>query len=221
MTAVKVRGRMKAHASIGNVEWATKVLLRVGTKPGARYVQSRKMDRSDRGGNSLDEPRHGVDYEPALRVIGRHLDAEPAYHISLLETVDGFTVRSHPSGHRPDGTSNLYSWDRLNDLVIYQTAGRGVRRRRSRHSGMWANFPNGHEDFFRALGHELDEQQASSLAVDEVPEGVAVSYLRPRAAETLLFEKVHRVMRREDIEEALRAARARRGRSTTPTTNSA
>ena len=167
----------------------------------------------------MDEPAQRDEYEPALRVIGRHLDAEPAYHISLLETVDGFTVRSHPSGHRPDGISIVYSWNRLHDLVIYQMAGRGLRRRRSRHSGMWANFPNGHEDFFRALGHELDAQQASSLAVDEVPEGVAVSYLRPREAESLLFEKVHRVMRREDIEEALYAARGRRGQSVSSTTN--
>jgi hypothetical protein len=159
----------------------------------------------------MEEPQGRVGYEHALRVIGRHLDAEPVYHVTLLEVVDGFTVRSHASAHRSDGTSTHYSWDRLRDLVIYQTAGRGVKRRRSRHSGMWANYPNGHEDFFRALGHELDADHASSLAVDEVPDGIAVSYMRPMETDSVQYQKVHRMMQRDDVEALLRAAQARRG----------
>jgi hypothetical protein len=158
----------------------------------------------------MEDEQSRVGYEPALRVIGRHLDAEPSYYVSLLEAVDGFTVRSHPSAHRSDGMTSHYSWERLRDLVIYQTAGRGVRRRQSRHSGMWGNFPNGHEDFFRALGHELDDQQATSLTVDEVPEGVTISYVRP-GGDHLQYEKVHRLMRLEDIEVLLQEAQARRG----------
>lgn len=157
-----------------------------------------------------EQPDVGIGYEPALRVIGRHLDAEPAYHVSVLEVADGFTVRSHPSTHRAEGHTIHYSWDRLTDLVVYQTAGRGVRRRRSRHSGMWELFPNGHEDFFRALGHELDVERASSITVDEVKEGVAVSYFRPSESDPSQAEKVHRLMRREDIEAMLKAAQARR-----------
>lgn len=155
-------------------------------------------------------------YEPALRVIGRHLDAEPAYHISVLEVADGFAVRSHPSGHRSEGRTAHFSWDRLDDLVIYQTAGRGVRRRPPRHSGMWENFPNGHEDFFRALGHVLDAESASSLSVDEVAEGVAVSYMRPSRDDTLHLEKQHSVLRREDIEHLLHDAQQRRTQQGAP-----
>jgi hypothetical protein len=159
-----------------------------------------------------DEQDAGIGYEPALRAIGRHLDAEPAYHISVLEVADGFTVRSHPSPHRADGHTLHYSWDRLTDLVVYQIAGRGVRRRKSRHSGLWEHFPNGHEDFFRALGHELDQERASNLTVDEVDEGVAVSYMRPNPDEPFRMDKIHRVMARDDIESMLKAAQARRGR---------
>ena len=158
-----------------------------------------------------------VEYEPALRVIGRHLDAEPAYHISVLEVADGFTVRSHPSRHRSDGRTVHFTWDRLRDLSIFQTAGRGCRRRPRRHSGMWANFPNGHEDFFRALGHDLDESGASSLSVDEMPEGVAVSYMRPNQDDPLYFDKYHQVMRKEDIERMLQVAQERRNGRRTPT----
>jgi hypothetical protein len=160
---------------------------------------------------TVQEQQDGaIGYEPALRVIGRHLDAEPAYHVRVVEEADGFTVRSHPSIDRTDERRTHYSWDRLHDLVVYQTAGRGVRRRRSRHSGLWENFPNGHEDFFRALGHELDQENASNLSVDEVEEGVAVSYTRPSENDPDRPDTVHRMMQRADIEAMLRAAQARR-----------
>src|SRR5947209_6554777 len=151
-----------------------------------------------------------LDYESALRVIGRHLDTEPTYHMSLLEVRDGFTVRSHPSRFRSDARTSQFTWDRLNDLVIFHMAGRGCMRRRPRHSGIWANFPNGHEDFFRALGHQLDKQGGSSLSVEELPDGVGVSYLRPAVGDGSGSEKAHSVMAYGEIEQMLEAARQRR-----------
>jgi hypothetical protein len=151
-----------------------------------------------------------LDYESALRVIGRHLDTEPTYHMSLLEVRDGFTVRSHPSRFRSDARTSQFTWDRLNDLVIFHMAGRGCIRRRPRHSGIWANFPNGHEDFFRALGHQLDKENGSSLSVEELPDGVGVSYLRPSGRDGAGNEKAHTVMAYGDIEKMLEVARQRR-----------
>jgi len=151
-----------------------------------------------------------IPYQRALRVIGRHLDAEPAYHVSILEVADGFTVRSHPARHRTDGRIVHFKWDRLQDLVIFHSAGRDCARRRHRHQGIWANFPSGHEDFFRALGYTLDQGEASFLSVDEVPEGVAVSYMRPVSGNPLSFEKCHTVYHKREIEVMLRAAQERR-----------
>src|SRR5947209_4472179 len=151
-----------------------------------------------------------LDYESALRVIGRHLDTEPTYHMSLLEVRDGFTVRSHPSRFRSDARTVQFTWDRLNDLIVFHMAGRGCMRRRPRHSGIWANFPNGHEDFFRAMGHRLDKEHGSSLSVEELPEGVAVSYMRPLEDDTLQLEKAHMVLAYADIEAMLEEARRRR-----------
>lgn len=146
-----------------------------------------------------------LQYEQALRAIGRHLDAEPIYQISMTESPDGFVVRSQQSGHGAESRSIEFGWERLHDLVILQTAGRGLRRRRPRHAGLWANFPNGHEDYFRALGHVLDEEGASGLQVDEIPEGIAVSYDRPGRSER------HRMtMQRADVEQMLRDAQSRR-----------
>jgi hypothetical protein len=158
-----------------------------------------------------EEHDERIPYQRALRVIGRHLDAEPAYHVSILEVADGFTVRSHPARHRTDGRIVHFKWDRLQDLVIFHTAGRDCARRRHRHQGIWANFPSGHEDFFRALGFTLDTEGATSLSVDEVPEGIAVSYMRPSPGNALSFEKCHTVFHKREIEAMLRAAQQRRG----------
>jgi hypothetical protein len=156
-----------------------------------------------------------IPYQRSLRVIGRHLDAEPAYHISILEVADGFTVRSHPALHRTDGRIVHFKWDRLQDLVIFHSAGRDCARRRHRHQGIWANFPSGHEDFFRALGYTLDRDGATFLSVDEVPEGVAVSYMRPVSGNPLSFEKCHTVYHKREIEVMLRTAQERRAEELT------
>lgn len=149
-------------------------------------------------------------YGVALRVIGRHLDAEPTYHLNLLEVADGFVVRTHPSRFRSDARTEQYGWERLHDLVVFHMAGRGCLRRRPRHSGIWANFPNGHEDFFRALGHRLDGESASSLSVEEMPDGVDVSYMRPAEGDVLRLEKAHFLLANTDIEQMLEEARRRR-----------
>ncbi|HEX6506830.1 MAG TPA: hypothetical protein VF221_04285 [Chloroflexota bacterium] len=161
---------------------------------------------------SETEQQTQVSYEQALRVIGRYLDAEPTYHLSVVEVADGFTVRSHASRFKSDGRTVQFTWDRLNDLLVYHTAGRGLSRRHHRHRGIWADFPNGHEDFFRALGFQLDSENASSLTVDEVPEGVTVSYMRPdkSAAADAEFETCHTVMRKAEIQAMLETAQARR-----------
>ncbi len=162
------------------------------------------------------EPRTEIGYEKGLRVIGRFLDSEPSYHVSVLEIADGFAVRSHGSVDRAEGRSQHFPWERLRDLVIFQAAGRGVRSRRRKLGEVWDKFPNGHEDFFRALGHELDAEQARSLSLDEIPQGIAVSYMRPKDNDRGSFEKYHTVMGRDEITTLLEAAQARRGQSPEP-----
>lgn len=157
------------------------------------------------------EPRTEIGYEKGLRVIGRFLDAEPSYHVSVLEIADGFAVRTHNSVDRAEGRSSHFPWERLRDLVIFQAAGRGVSARKRRRGEVWDKFPNGHEDFFRALGHELDVEQARSLSLDEIPQGIAVSYMRPKGKTHGAYEKYHTVMGRDEITTLLTAAQARRG----------
>lgn len=162
------------------------------------------------------EPRTEIGYEKGLRVIGRYLDSEPSYHVSVLEIADGFAVRTHNNVDRAEGRSSHFPWERLRDLVIFQAAGRGISARKRRRGEVWDKFPNGHEDFFRALGHELDVEQARSLSLDEIPEGIAVSYMRPKNTSRGSFEKYHTVMGRDEIAALLAAAQARRGTAPTP-----
>jgi hypothetical protein len=155
-----------------------------------------------------EEPKR-LDYESALRVIGRHLDSEPTYNMSLEESSDGFTVRARMSRLRDDERTTQFTWDRLGDLVIFHVAGRGCARRQPRHAGIWENFPNGHEDFFRALGHRLDREGGFGLTVKEVPEGVSVSY---HVTVDGHEETNSSVLAYGDIEVMLEGARQRRNR---------
>jgi hypothetical protein len=154
-------------------------------------------------------PTRRLSYERALRAIGRHLDAEPAYHTSVLEVPDGVTVRSQPVRHRSSGKVIHFDWRKLADLAVLHTAARSFGKRRAPHSGIWSSFPNGHEDFFRALGYALDSERAANVSIDELPDGFAVSYVRANTRHA--FEKCHRVYRAEEIEGLLASAHARRG----------
>lgn len=131
-------------------------------------------------------------YQRALRVIGRYLDSEPAYHVSVSEVADGFTVRSHSTQRGSDEVVKHFPWDRLDDLDKYYSGARGLGRRPSRYQAIDRNFPCGHEAALRKLGSILDEASASSLSIDEVPNGLDVSYMHPRQGRgTEKFQKVY------------------------------
>src|SRR5205807_9885124 len=74
-----------------------------------------------------------------------------------------------------------FEWERLGDLDLFYSGGRGLKRssRSRRHPDLWENFPCGHETALRKLGSILDADGASSLSVDEVRDGLDVSYMRP------------------------------------------
>lgn len=148
-------------------------------------------------------------YEDALRIIGRHLDSVPSYHASVVEVPTGFTVRWRPARHKTENKLRIFAWEKLDDLDIFNSASRNVRRREQPHRGIWNELPTGHEDFFRAFGHGLDAAAASALTIDEVPGGLAVSWVQP-AGESGRLEKLHRVYKRAEIEQLINDAQGRR-----------
>jgi hypothetical protein len=157
-----------------------------------------------------DEQPETLPYEHALRAIGRHLDAEPAYNVSILEVDDGFTVRYQPTQYRFEGRTVHFGHDRLRDLLVFQSAGRGTGPRHDRHRQMWTKFPDGHEEFLRALGFLLDHEGAQCLTLDELAEEVRVTYVCADSTNPVRAEKRDVVLREPDIRMLVETARTRR-----------
>ncbi len=154
--------------------------------------------------------REGLAYECALRVIGRHLDAEPSYHASVVERPDRFTVRWQPARHRTPERCEEFGWDKIRHLTVFQTAGRDVGRKHRRLTGLWSDFPTGQEDFFRALGFELDQDKALNVTIDEFSDHVSVAFVRPSGSRTSPFESRRLTFSRMDIDALIRSAQTRR-----------
>lgn len=158
----------------------------------------------------INQQEETLSYAQALRAIGRHLDAEPAYHVSILEVDDGFTVRYQPTQHRFDRRTIHFGADRLRDLLVFQSAGRGCGRKNDRHRQMWTKFPDGHEEFLRALGFLLDHEGATNLTLDELPEEVRVTYVRAEHDNPMRAEKCDATYHEPEIRALVQAARLRR-----------
>jgi serine/threonine protein kinase len=147
-------------------------------------------------------------YEHVLRAIGTYLDQEPTDRITLMEGSDGFLLRKQRSLHTTQTVMVHFQRDQLERLVE-RLQRETPRRRRIRHPGLWARFPQGHQDFFRALGHELDAVAAHDVVLDEGQDSLLVTYSRP--GDSRDEEGRHLVILQvEDIERILNVAFERR-----------
>lgn len=138
-------------------------------------------------------------YQRALRVIGRYLDSEPAYNLSIAEKADGFTVRSHPTPEPADERIKHFEWNRLaTEDRFYSAAGRGWGPKRRPTETPWA-LSCRHEQALRKLGSLLDAEGASGLSVDEMDDGLDVSFALPGQNKSGAGEKQQKVYRSEDL----------------------
>lgn len=159
----------------------------------------------------LSEPRRddGESYELVLRALGAYLDQEQSDHITLVEVPGGFLLRKQRSLNTTTETVVQHvTLEALRKLLEHLEHER-PRSRRVRHPGLWASFPQGHQDFFRALGHELDALSARSIAIDEADDTLAVTYQRP-GDNGHAYRKCITILQREQIEQIVNAAFERR-----------
>lgn len=145
-------------------------------------------------------------YEWLLRALGAFLDHQPTFRISVAEVQNGFLVRlQHVLGEiEPE----VLRFDR--DTLVAQLDQLYERHKpipHARHQGLWASFPSGHSDFFRALGRELDSAGARDILIDELEDGVVVTYATARDGNR---SKQAISLTRPDIERILNAAFGRR-----------
>lgn len=152
-------------------------------------------------------------YSHALRVIGRHLDTETAHQVSMVEIDDGFAVRFHPTEQAGEVRNLHFNWERLMDLSIFHSAGRGVVRRHDRHAGVWSEFPGGRQELYRALGAALDDAGAQSVEVEELSGQLKVSYDAGHETDGPATGRVERLLSEDEMHGLVVDARKRRGKS--------
>jgi hypothetical protein len=151
-------------------------------------------------------------YQWLLRALGAYLDRAPSCRISLAEVPDGFIVRLQRTLHKLEPEVDHFGRETLVQQLQDLSRRQDTRQPRAHHQGVWAGFPNGHQDFFRALGYELDEAKARGIMVDELEDGVAVSYNYPDPDNNAAWKKRMVILGVEQIEEILNTAFARRGK---------
>jgi hypothetical protein len=156
-------------------------------------------------------------YQWLLRALGAYLDEESSCRITLAEVEDGFVVRLQRYLHKMEPLVFRLERATLQQELDRRMQQRNPSRPPARHQGVWAHFPNGHQDFFRALGYELDEAGARGILIDELEDSVVVTYRREDDGEGA--EKQMTVLSEDKIEEILNTAfeRRRQGQSTAQT----
>lgn len=153
------------------------------------------------------ERGHVNSYQWLLRALGTYLDEQPSCRISLVEVPGGFLVRFQRSLQTLELEVYRFDSERLQEqlAILFQQRKPATR---ALHQGIWSAFPHGHANFFRALGYELDQESARTILIDELEDGIVLTYLRP---DNQGWRKRMVFLGLEDIEKILGAALERRG----------
>lgn len=161
------------------------------------------------------ESSQETSYQWILRALGAFLDEEPTCRITVAELADGFLIRMQRALHRLEPQVFELKRETLAEQLRQRAGQRTGSPGPIHHQGVWAHFPNGHQDFFRALGYELDESSARGILVDEVENGVVVTYSYPDAGSSTL-RKRQVFLGVPEIEQILNTAYERRARTKGP-----
>ena len=148
-------------------------------------------------------------YQWMLRALGAFLDEEPACRLSLAEVPDGFIVRMQRALHKLEPIVLHFKRDTLMEQLQQIMQDRKPGYMRAPHQGIWSRFPNGHQDFLRALGYELDDAKASGILIDELEDSIVLTYSYQDSADGQWHKRVV-VLGIAEIEEILNAAFERR-----------
>jgi hypothetical protein len=146
-----------------------------------------------------------------LRVIGRDLDHLHASRVRLMETPSGFSAQYFEDSLSDVIASLTYSHDELNararggrlQPLLRHPIGGGKRFKQGRPT---------YQDFFRALGYELEDAGAYAILVDELDDGYLLTYQFYNPESGFMLHK-HRVALHADAAgEIVNVASMRRGR---------
>jgi hypothetical protein len=151
-------------------------------------------------------------YQTALRAIGHHADDAGLRSVSLMEVGGGFVLRAH-AGPDPTQVSGVeITTEDMDGLILKNFTAAGRSDELAYRSPLC---PTGYEDWFRALGLHLDENGFRTVAVAELTDGFAISFLRPAEGGGEEFGGL--LLRKTEIQGLLDAAYRRRGTLDAPT----
>ena len=113
-------------------------------------------------------------YQDALRAIGRYFDRNVYRHVLVAEVDDGYVARAFP-GHQSSLKAEGIALPMADIVALIAVQDQG-RDGAGSDLKMPPLLPTGYEDFFRALGHEMDAAKAMFVTLAEMSTGILVSY---------------------------------------------
>jgi hypothetical protein len=149
-------------------------------------------------------------YQNELRAIGRHCDDNSFRTICICEVTDGFILRAFHDIADPASVDAIEIPDSdLQNLILKNFTAQSAPSSKSRSPLC----PTGYEDFFRALGYELEENQAKAVTVQEMDDAFAITYhqLQPTSEEGYIWEPKSLLLKGGHVQELLDEAFRRRG----------
>ncbi|HEY8684540.1 MAG TPA: hypothetical protein VIO57_02930 [Chloroflexota bacterium] len=156
----------------------------------------------------MDQER--TPYQALLRAIGRELDHRRATVARVMETDSGFEVQYAVEGQLPETASLTYSYGELHAKArgnrIQPMLRHPMGRKRSRHGR-----PT-YQDFFRALGYELEDAGAYLILLDELEDGYLLTYQFYNPDSGFMLHKHRVALQADEAGEIVNVASMRRGR---------
>jgi len=154
------------------------------------------------------QPTEKFAYQGMLRALGAYLDHESMSRFRLIEVPDGFTLVIEAGGAEPYLQEVHFSTAAL--LEQGEQLARGRKLFGGKHQARWSLASTGHQDFLRALGQELDRYQVHDILIDELEDGLLVTYTFVDPSKGYQFRKHLIILQSQDIETLLQSAHSRR-----------
>lgn len=156
----------------------------------------------------MHPPAREHSYQHALRTIGILLDQEQPRRFTLIEVTGGFTLVTQQGENSPALQEIHFTAAEIQTLGQQYLRGRRVMG--NKYSGSWRLVQSGRQDFLRALGFELDDSQARSLTLDELDDGMLVTYSYIDPTQGFQWRKQMNCLQSDQMRAMVHAAHRRR-----------
>ena len=144
-------------------------------------------------------------YQNALRALGRHIDEMNYRGVAILQVAQGFIMRALPSQGSPEFLGIEVTDADLEALITKNFLADDLREALVGRSTLC---PTGYEDFLRAIGTQLDNEDARNICVHELSEAFVITMHQRDSQGIWQFSSV--MLSEPDIELVLNNAYGRR-----------